>query len=69
VGSIVGAGLTLVAMLLAAVLSLTIISIAWIFYRPLLGITLLALGAGAIYGIWYYIAKIRGKPKPAAESA
>lgn len=42
VGRIVGAGTGLVAFLLAAVFSLTTISVAWIAYRPLLGVALLA---------------------------
>jgi hypothetical protein len=40
-GTIVGAGLGLVAFLLAALLSLVTIAIAWIVYRPLLGIVLI----------------------------
>jgi hypothetical protein len=46
VGSLVGVGLGLVAALLAAILSLAVIALGWIIYRPLLGIALLALGVG-----------------------
>jgi len=42
-GNIVAAGTGLIAGLMAAVLSLLTISVAWLFYRPLLGVTLLAV--------------------------
>ena len=71
-GDIVGAGTGFIAFLLAGVMSLTTIAIAWIFYRPLLAIGLLAVVGGALYGIWHLIAKFRAKrvasapvPKPA----
>lgn len=41
-GSIVGAGTGLVSLLLAAALSLVTIASAWVVYRPLIGIALLA---------------------------
>ncbi len=43
-GKIVGAGLSLITSLISAVLSLLTIAIAWIYYRPLLGISLLVIG-------------------------
>lgn len=43
VGTIVGAGTGLVAALIAAPASLLTIAIAWLFYRPLLGITLIVI--------------------------
>lgn len=42
-GTIVGAGAGLVAFLVAAPASLLTIAIAWLFYRPLLGITLIVI--------------------------
>ena len=48
-GSLVGAGTGFVAFLLAAFGSLTTIAIAWIFYRPLLGIALLSVAAAALF--------------------
>lgn len=44
-GSIVGAGAGVIAFLAAGLLSSITISIAWIFYRPLLGVGLLAVAA------------------------
>lgn len=47
-GSLLGAGLGLFAGLTAAVLSLLTIAVAWIFFRPLIGIALFALAVGGI---------------------
>ncbi len=54
-GDIVGVGTGIVAFLLAAPLSLITIAIAWIFYRPLMGIPLL-IRAGVV--IFFLIKKI-----------
>ncbi len=48
-GSMLGAGVGIFAFLLAAVLSFVTIAVAWIFVRPLLGITLLVLAGGALF--------------------
>ena len=49
-GNIVGAGTSLIAFLIALCLSLVTIAIAWLYYRPLLGGTLLVIAIGiAIY--------------------
>jgi hypothetical protein len=48
-GSLVGAGTGLVSFLLALVLSLTTIAMAWLFYRPLLGGGLLVAAGAALY--------------------
>jgi len=62
VGDIVNAGVGLICAVVGFAWSLLIISIAWLFYRPLIGILLLAVAVG---GIWYL--KQRGKkPSPAA---
>ena len=45
-GSIVGFGTGLLAFLLASVLSLTTVAIAWVVYRPLVGILLIAAATG-----------------------
>ena len=50
-GNIVGAGTGIISFLLAALLSLLTISIAWIVYRPMLGILLMAVSAALIAGI------------------
>lgn len=61
-GDIVGVGTGIVAFLLASALSLVTVSIAWIFYRPLIGIPLLLL-AGA--GIFFLIKKLVARRKSA----
>lgn len=59
-GTIVGVGTGIIAFLLAAPLSLITISIAWIFYRPLVGIPLLLL-AGV--GLFFLFKKITSYKK------
>ena len=54
-GTIVGVGTGIFAFLLAAPLSLITISIAWIFYRPLIGIPLLLLAG---IGLFFLFKKI-----------
>ncbi len=51
IGSLVGVGMGLFALVIAFALSLITIAIAWVFYRPLLGIPLLLIGVGAIVAI------------------
>jgi hypothetical protein len=48
VGTMLGAGLGVFSFLVAAALSFLTIAVAWIFYRPLLGIVLLALALGGL---------------------
>ncbi|MDR0794877.1 MAG: TMEM43 family protein, partial [Tannerella sp.] len=50
IGNIVGAGIGLVCSVFGGAWSLLIISISWLWYRPLIGVSLLAI---AIAGIWY----------------
>ena len=56
--SIMNFGVSLVCGVIAIVWSLIVIAIAWIFYRPVLGITLLVI-AGAILA--YFVVKGRNK--------
>ncbi len=65
-GSIAATGVGLISAVLGSVLSLLVIALAWLFYRPLLSIVLLTLCAGLIY-----LARQRGKsttPAPEPES-
>jgi len=48
-GTMLGAGLGIFSFLLAFALSFITIAIAWIFYRPLLGIGLLVLALGGLF--------------------
>ncbi len=51
-GSMLRLGVGVFAGLLAAAMSLVTIAIAWVFYRPVLGITLLVLGIGLLLATW-----------------
>ncbi|MCB1157061.1 MAG: TMEM43 family protein [Leptospiraceae bacterium] len=65
IGSFLDIGIGLFAGLFAFGLSFLTIAIAWIFYRPLLGIGLLIL-AGAAIGGAYYLKEQKAKEKQAA---
>jgi hypothetical protein len=59
-GSLVGAATGLVAFLLALAVALTVIAIAWVVFRPLLGISLLVIAiVAAVFGFRAF-----GKKKP-----
>lgn len=58
-GNLVGRGLGLASFLVAAPTALVTIAIGWIFYRPLLGIALLALAVGATVWLWK---RMRSRP-------
>ncbi len=68
VGNLLGAGLGLFAFCISVSLSLLTISVAWIFYRPVLGVGLLLVSGGAIYGL-VMLAKKRKAAAPAVSPA
>lgn len=49
VGRVLGAGTSIVAGCIAAFFAIGTIAVAWITYRPVLGVILLAFAAGAVY--------------------
>ena len=51
-GRLVGAGLSLAAFLVAAPIALVTVAVGWLFYRPLLGVALLALAVGFVVWLW-----------------
>jgi hypothetical protein len=51
IGSIVGAGALLVALVCTFVLAPALIAVAWLWYRPLISIAVLAVGLGVAYGL------------------
>ena len=51
-GRLVGAGLSLAAFLVAAPVALVTVAVGWLFYRPLLGVALLALAVGCVVWLW-----------------
>lgn len=65
IGDIVGVGTGFVAFLLSLPLTLLVISVAWIFYRPLIGVPLVIV---AIAGFAFLISKLMSQKKRQAES-
>jgi hypothetical protein len=63
-GDVVGMGVGLVCIVVGLAWSLIIIAIAWLFYRPLIGIALIAAAVG---GIWFL--KNRSKNKSQTKTA
>ncbi|MBU8546764.1 MULTISPECIES: TMEM43 family protein [Roseomonadaceae] len=51
VGAVVGFGTGLVALVLTLVLAPTLIAIAWLFYRPIVALAVLAVGLGAAFAV------------------
>jgi len=69
-GRIVRAGTGLISFAIAAPLSLVVIAIAWIFYRPLLGIPLLVLAVAiAVFGLRALKSRRAQVPPPAPAPA
>jgi len=68
-GDIVGAGTGIVAFLVSLALPIVVISIAWVFYRPVLGAALLAIAGGAIWLTRGRIKAVRVARAPARTSA
>jgi Transmembrane protein 43 len=66
IGNIVGAGTGFIAFLLSLPLSLLVISVAWIFYRPLIGIPLVV---AAIAGFVFLIRTLMAQKKKRAAIA
>ena len=65
-GNLAEVGLKAIAFFVSSVISLVVIAIAWIFYRPVLGIILLACVVALI--VWY-IKRKSGKKAAAAQQA
>ena len=59
-GDIVGVGTGLIAFLLAVVISFFVIAVAWISYRPLIGIPLVVV---AVAGLVFLVMKLMGQRK------
>lgn len=62
IGNIVGAGTSMISFLIAFCCSTVTIAIAWVVYRPILGVTLLVLAVGSIILV---VTKLKGAKKAA----
>jgi hypothetical protein len=51
IGNILGAGSSLVSLLLTALLAPLVIAVAWLWYRPLVSLAAIAVGFGLAFGI------------------
>lgn len=51
IGNILGAGASLVSLLLTALLAPLVIAIAWLWYRPLISVVAIAIGIALAFGI------------------
>lgn len=69
IGDMVECGTGLVSFLLALVLSLVIIALAWIAYRPFLALSVIAIGGGLVFGGMFLLNKSRSKAKRSPESS
>jgi hypothetical protein len=67
-GSIVGAGTGLVAFLCTVALAPVVIAVAWFYYRPIVAIVVLAVGAALVYGI-AHLSRSRVAARKAAPAA
>jgi hypothetical protein len=69
IGNILGAGASLVSLILTAVLAPIVIAIAWFWYRPLVGIAVLVAGGAVAYGLKHLahrkVAAQKAVPAPA----
>lgn len=63
VGSIVGFGTGLIALILTLIIGPTVIAIGWFAYRPLLALAIIGGGVAIAFGIGY----LRRKSQPAAQ--
>lgn len=67
-GNMVQTGTSLIAFLLTAILAPVTIALAWLFYRPLISLTALAIGGILVYGV-LRLMKSRRAAMPAAQPA
>jgi hypothetical protein len=68
-GSVMGAGTGLVALLATAVVAPIVIAIAWLWYRPLVSVGVLVVGGAAVYGIRMLAARRHARTAPAPAPA
>ena len=63
IGTVIEFGTGLIALLGAGVISLVTVAVAWIVYRPVLGVALLVLAIG----LPFLVKRMRQGTKPAAQ--
>ena len=68
-GNLIGMGASLVAFLVALPCSLVVIAIAWIVYRPVLGVILIVVVVGLIVAFRSLYAKVKAAKQPEQPAA
>jgi Transmembrane protein 43 len=64
IGNILGAGASLVSLIVTAVIAPLVIALGWLWYRPVVSVAVLAVGAGVAYGLWKLIGRRKVAPGP-----
>jgi hypothetical protein len=67
IGNILGAGASLVSFMLTAIVAPLVIAVAWLWYRPLVSLTVIAIGAAVAFGLLTMAGRrkttvVQGKP-------
>ncbi|HKU98212.1 MAG TPA: TMEM43 family protein [Vineibacter sp.] len=65
-GDIIGLGTGAIGLAMTAVLSAITIAVAWLYYRPIVGILVLVVGIGIAVGLWWLGRSRRGARQIAA---
>src|SRR5262249_55627914 len=69
IGSVLGAGASIVSLALTAVIAPVVIAIAWFWYRPLVSIIVITIGLGIAYGLHRMAGRKAAAAKPAPAPA
>ena len=64
-GTVIGAGTGLVALLVTAVLAPIVVAVTWLWYRPLVSAGVLVLGFAIAYGVRALAARRHARAAPA----
>lgn len=65
-GDVVGAGTGLIAMLLTVIVAPLVIAMAWLFYRPLIGVAILLVGGALTFAVLRLVRRRAALRAPAA---
>jgi hypothetical protein len=69
IGNVLGAGALLVGMVLTAVIGPTVMAIAWLWYRPVVGVSMIAIGIAAAFALKQWGPRRKPKAPVAAAAA
>jgi hypothetical protein len=69
IGNLMGAGAALVAFIVTAVVAPVVIAVAWLWYRPMVSLIMIALGAGLALGLRVLAGRRTSTQQPAPATA